>query len=425
LSESDRNAIVLRFFEGKALKEVGAALGTTDDAAKMRINRAIEKLRAFFLKRGITLSTAGLAASICENSVQAAPAGLAASVTLGVSQGAALAASTSTLAAGTLKLMAWSKLNIAIGMAAVAIMAVEWSQISTAKQQAAQLQEQLQHQTQLYQTQQAEVAKLDKENTVLHKQIQSAAHETAKARNINSMAKLAPSAASGKKGNMMADLLKDPTMMNFLRDQQATFLKKQYDPLVKQLNLTPEQSDAFYQLLLDNQMTNMQRGASLLSGGSKADAAQAIRDSQQAMGTSLQALLGDAGYAQYQEYQSMAASRMELDQMKSDFADNPLTDDQQQQLVQSMKTAQSAMAGTNNIIKFDVTDPAAAMQQNLQQQEAVNQQVLEQAADFLSEAQLQTLATSQSNRIALERTGYEMAQRMFGMQSNGGVASGQ
>src|SRR6202034_855941 len=52
LSETDRNAIVLRFFEDKALKEVGAALGTTDDAAKMRVNRAVEKLREFFLKRG-------------------------------------------------------------------------------------------------------------------------------------------------------------------------------------------------------------------------------------------------------------------------------------------------------------------------------------------------------------------------------------
>src|SRR5271170_1687285 len=85
LSETDRNAVVLRFFEGKPLKEVGAALGTTDDAAKMRVNRAVEKLRAFFLKRVLTLSSGGLAAAIGENSVQAAPAGLAASVTLAAS----------------------------------------------------------------------------------------------------------------------------------------------------------------------------------------------------------------------------------------------------------------------------------------------------------------------------------------------------
>jgi RNA polymerase sigma factor (sigma-70 family) len=427
LSESDRNAIVLRFFEGKPLKEVGAALGTTDDAAKMRINRAIEKLRTFFLQRGITLSSAGLAASICENSVQAAPAGLAASVTFGVGQSAVLAASTSTLATGTLKLMAWSKLNIAIGVAAVAVMAVEWNQISTTKQKAAQLQEQLQHQTQLNQTQQSEIAKLDERNSALSRQIQSAAHETAKARNRNSMALPAPAGATGTtaKKNAFADMMKDPAMMKFMRDQQATLLKKQYDPLLKQLNLTPEQGDAFYQLLLDNQMNNMQRGASLFSGGGKGDAAQALADSAQELQAGLKNLLGDDGYSQYQDYQSVIAVRMQLDQMKSDFADNPLSDDQEQQLVQAMKTAQSAVAGANNSVKINVTDPSASMEQNLQQQASINQQVLQQAADFLSPAQLQTLGTSQSNLISLERAGYAMAQQMFGAQTNGATASGQ
>ncbi len=58
LGEKDRNAVVLRFFENKNLREVGAALGASEDAAKMRVNRALEKLRKFFTKRGVTLSTA-------------------------------------------------------------------------------------------------------------------------------------------------------------------------------------------------------------------------------------------------------------------------------------------------------------------------------------------------------------------------------
>jgi len=56
LGEKDRNAIVLRFFENKSLGEVGSALGASEDAAKMRVNRALEKLRKFFSKRGIVLS---------------------------------------------------------------------------------------------------------------------------------------------------------------------------------------------------------------------------------------------------------------------------------------------------------------------------------------------------------------------------------
>ncbi len=53
LSGTDRHAVVLRFFDGKNMKEVGIALGASEDAAKMRLNRAVEKLRRFFTKRGV------------------------------------------------------------------------------------------------------------------------------------------------------------------------------------------------------------------------------------------------------------------------------------------------------------------------------------------------------------------------------------
>ena len=80
LNETDRHAVVLRFFDGKSMGEVGAALGASEGAAKMRVNRAMEKLRQFFVKRGIASTTATLAGVISANSVQAAPTGLAAAI---------------------------------------------------------------------------------------------------------------------------------------------------------------------------------------------------------------------------------------------------------------------------------------------------------------------------------------------------------
>ena len=91
LGEKDRNAIVLRFFENKNLREVGAALGASEDAAKMRVNRALEKLRKFFTKRGVTHSTAAIiAGAISANSVQAAPVALAKTISaVALAKGAA------------------------------------------------------------------------------------------------------------------------------------------------------------------------------------------------------------------------------------------------------------------------------------------------------------------------------------------------
>jgi RNA polymerase sigma factor (sigma-70 family) len=112
LGEKEHNAIILRFFEGKDLRTVGAEQGASEDATRMRINRALERMRRFFTKRGIELTPAVIAAAISANAVQAAPWYLAQSVTVvAVGKGAVASGSTLTLAKGTLKLMAWSKLK--------------------------------------------------------------------------------------------------------------------------------------------------------------------------------------------------------------------------------------------------------------------------------------------------------------------------
>ena len=77
LSEPDRDAVLLRYFKNHDLRTVGATLGISDDAAQKRVSRAVERLREFFAKRGVTVSAGGLAVVISANAVQAAPVGLA------------------------------------------------------------------------------------------------------------------------------------------------------------------------------------------------------------------------------------------------------------------------------------------------------------------------------------------------------------
>src|SRR5258708_3986030 len=80
LDATDRAAVLLRFFENKSLREVGATLGTSDDAAQKRVSRAVERLREFFAKRGISVGATGLLVVISTNAVQSAPVGLAAAI---------------------------------------------------------------------------------------------------------------------------------------------------------------------------------------------------------------------------------------------------------------------------------------------------------------------------------------------------------
>src|SRR3954470_23733702 len=80
LSENDRAAIMLRFFEKRSIADVGSALGVSQDAAGMRISRAIDKLRSFFSRRGVSATGAVLGTLMLRNGVQAAPAGLQAAI---------------------------------------------------------------------------------------------------------------------------------------------------------------------------------------------------------------------------------------------------------------------------------------------------------------------------------------------------------
>jgi len=122
LGEEDHNAVVLRFFEGKSFREVSIALGASEEAAKKRVKRALEKLRAFFTKRGLTLSAGVIAAAISANSIQAAPIGLATSITVAVVKGTTVTTSILTLVKTTLKLMAYTKLKTVATGGAIALL---------------------------------------------------------------------------------------------------------------------------------------------------------------------------------------------------------------------------------------------------------------------------------------------------------------
>jgi RNA polymerase sigma factor (sigma-70 family) len=115
LGETDRQAVLLRFFENKSLAEVGSHLGTGEDTARKRVARALEKLHRYFTKRGVSSTTAILAGAISANSVQAAPVALAKTISVvALSKGAAATASTLTLVKGALKAMTWSKVKMGI-----------------------------------------------------------------------------------------------------------------------------------------------------------------------------------------------------------------------------------------------------------------------------------------------------------------------
>jgi|GEM_PF-616993 len=149
LDETDRSAILLRYFENKNLREVGEAIGASEDAAQKRVSRAVERLREFFSKRNVTIGASGLTVLISANAVQSAPIGLAATISAAAVL-AGTAVHTSTVIAAT-KAIAMTTLQKTLVTATVAVLA--GAGIYEARQAA-----QLREQNQTLQQQQAPLA---------------------------------------------------------------------------------------------------------------------------------------------------------------------------------------------------------------------------------------------------------------------------
>jgi RNA polymerase sigma factor (sigma-70 family) len=115
LNERDREALLLRYFEGKPLNEVGSRLGVSPDAARMRLERALEKLRKCLGRKGVVASATAIGALMTQQAATAAPVGLAASVA-----GAALTTAAQGASALTIfEIIVMSKLKAAAVVALV------------------------------------------------------------------------------------------------------------------------------------------------------------------------------------------------------------------------------------------------------------------------------------------------------------------
>ena len=138
LGATDRAALVLRYFENQSAGEMAAALRMKEDAVQKRVTRALEKLRARLVKRGVTLTATVIAGAVAANVIQAAPIGLAATIT-----SAAMLAGTTLTATTAVVMTTIQKIAVAAALAAtVGVGIYEAKQAAKARAEVQTLQQQ-------------------------------------------------------------------------------------------------------------------------------------------------------------------------------------------------------------------------------------------------------------------------------------------
>jgi RNA polymerase sigma factor (sigma-70 family) len=113
LKDEDRDALLLRYFKNQDFRAVGLALGVSDDTAQKRVSRAVERLREFFDRRGVTVGASGLVVILSTNTVQAAPIGLAAMISTAAALAGTLTTTATSTAAKTIAMTTLQKTLIA------------------------------------------------------------------------------------------------------------------------------------------------------------------------------------------------------------------------------------------------------------------------------------------------------------------------
>lgn len=124
LGAKDREAVLLRFADGLSFSELGTALGTSEDAARMRVSRALTRLRGFFAKQGVSVTALVLTGLLADRTTQAAPASCV--ISLGKLGASAPSPQVSMQLQGAIKTMTLVKLKLAatVGVGAMLVGAI-------------------------------------------------------------------------------------------------------------------------------------------------------------------------------------------------------------------------------------------------------------------------------------------------------------
>lgn len=337
LAEPDRAAVLLRFFEQRPFTEIGVALRISEDAARMRVERALERLRVSLARRGVVSTSAALGTVLGCHAVPAAPVGLAAAL----ANTALVAGSAAVATPGFTLLHFMSQTKIIGAAAAIAFLTLSTATWQVTERQAAE--------AAMARSQESLAATIsDLKKLEAHANLADQANSAASARSPSvsspegrggqpsaspfaaSIAKPAPRTAVRLADEMMA---RHPEVKQAILDWQIKMVNFEYGPLYDELKLTPAQIARFGELLRgDGLFGDWGANGVFLQFQLPKDVSHGQEDD------AVRELLGPEGWRKYQDFSSTVWARQTVAQMASQASmlDVALTPEQARSLVTNL-----------------------------------------------------------------------------------------
>lgn len=346
LRDADRDAVLLRYFARQPFAEIGRTLNLSEDAARMRVDRALEKLRQLLTKQGVTSTTAALSLALTSHAVVAAPVALQAAVqtTLAasaVSTTTATAVSAGAAGLGLLQLMANTKLALSAAAVAVAAawLAVNQTYALRADEAALIAAEQA------HALQRAEVASLER-TVVAAEQEHARQHRELDAAKVTASA--APTSAPAPGWDPMAEgrayLARHPELKAARLAWRRAEIEAIHGKLWASLGLSAAQREEFIAVVINDTIPFRNIGNSTLIMALPAgdDAIPHVSSWEP-----LRALLGEEEMRRYQAISLTASETRATTRLAKvlAFSDTPLSAAQARDLLQLAATARGPASG--------------------------------------------------------------------------------
>jgi RNA polymerase sigma factor (sigma-70 family) len=386
LSETDRATVVLRFFEGHNLSEIGQTLGLRENAARMRVDRALAKLRALLAKRGITSTASGLAAALALGAVLPAPSALAAAVT---ASAVASVASTSALTT-TIQIITMNKATVGVVSVLLAASAgiPLWQQSRLEKLQSQN--EALQAQVQQIPSLQKEIVQLKQKQAVVSSPAPMGDKHQAEQMKLRGLA-----------GNALRALQEADRLRNQLAKQEndnaATDqeLGRRIERMKAKLNLTSDQEAAIRDIMMAQAKLASEAMQMVFSGKVDKDKMDKLEEATGNPEQKIKALLTPGQQAAYQDYQNEEILTRARTEVSSEFTQLQavlgLSREQEGPVYDAIYQQTMAMIDPVTANKLSSDAEQSRLQSSMDQRLAALEQVLsaEQLAKYRQQQEMQ------------------------------------
>lgn len=426
LEEPDRTAILLRFYEQRDFRSVGEAIGTSEDGARMRIGRALDKLENSLRRKGVTSTAAALSVALTAHAVQAAPVGLALTVSTAAALAGNAAVSVATPVTQAIVMTTLQKTVVATAIAiATGVALYQTKQASDLRKEVQVL---MQEQAPLSaRIQDLERQRMEFSNVVASLTEENAAFkqkptEVLKLR--GEVGRLQEEKASISRMAALSKVTETPEARKFLRDQQKVGMASMYGPLARQLQLPDEQREALSDALADNIMENVDLITQVLRD--QPDAAEMERMFAQLeidLDNKVKSLLGDEAFAKYEEFTRDLSANLTAEQFKGSLTgEGSERDAKKEQLLAAMREEVAnalANAGlppdfqTVPILNFRNIASESHATRNLQLLENIYANVAVRAQSFLGEGELKKFDEFRKRAIDTSRMALDMNRAMM------------